>query len=173
MFTRKLGRSELEISAMGMGCWAIGGPFWNGDEPLGWGQVDDQESIQAIHRALDLGITFFDTADVYGAGHSEQVLAKAFTGKRHDAVIATKFGNSFDSTTRQVQGPNSNPDYIRKACEDSLSRLQTDYIDLYLTHCQDPTTPRRLWQFGRVMCGWCTPSVLFLGKRGDRRHVVE
>ncbi|MDM8526614.1 aldo/keto reductase [Anaerolineales bacterium HSG24] len=166
MFTRKLGRSGLEISAMGMGCWAIGGPLWNGDEPLGWGQVDDQESIQAIHRALDLGITFFDTADVYGAGHSEQVLAKAFTGKRHDVIIATKFGNSFDPTTRQVQGPKSSPDYIRGACENSLRRLKTDYIDLYQFHLNDydpvqAVEIRELMELfikeGKIRCyGWST-----------------
>ena len=77
MFTRTLGRSRIEISAMGMGCWAIGGPFWRGDQPVGWGTIDDDESIRAIHRALDLGITFLDTADVYGCGHSERVLGRA------------------------------------------------------------------------------------------------
>jgi hypothetical protein len=72
--SRKLGRSGIEISPMGLGCWAIGGPFWAGETPLGWGEVDDEESIRAIHAALDLGITLFDTANVYGAGHSERVL---------------------------------------------------------------------------------------------------
>ena len=74
-FTRVLGRSGIEVSAMGLGCWAIGGPFWRGDVPIGWGDVDDNESVAAIHKALDLGVTFFDTADVYGTGHSEEVLA--------------------------------------------------------------------------------------------------
>jgi aryl-alcohol dehydrogenase-like predicted oxidoreductase len=132
--TRKLGRSEIEISAMGLGCWAIGGPFWDGTTPLGWGEVDDEESLRAIHRALDLGITFFDTADVYGAGHSEKVLARALAGRRQDVVIATKFSNVFNETTRQVTGSNADPDYIKQACESSLRRLNTDYIDLYQFH---------------------------------------
>ncbi len=134
MFTRKLGRSEIEVSALGMGCWAIGGPLWAGDTPVGWGEVDDEESIRAIHRALDLGVTFFDTADVYGAGHSERVLARAFAGRRQDVVIATKFSNIFDEKTRQITGSSAEPDYIREACEASLRRLDTDYIDLYQFH---------------------------------------
>ena len=134
VFSRKLGRSGIVVSALGMGCWAIGGPFWEGTTPLGWGEVDDQESIRAIHRALDLGVTFFDTADVYGAGHSERVLARAFAGRRTDVVIATKFANIFDETTRQVTGTSAEPAYIRRACEASLRRLNTDYIDLYQFH---------------------------------------
>jgi len=133
-FTRLLGRSGIEISAMGMGCWAIGGPFWNGEEPLGWGVVEDDESIRAIHTAVDLGITFFDTANVYGAGHSERVLGKALTGNRRDIVIATKFSSLFDEDTRQVNGQSAEPDDIRRACEASLHRLNTDYIDLYQFH---------------------------------------
>jgi len=131
---RKLGRSGIEISALGMGCWAIGGPFWEGETPLGWGQVDDQESIRAIHKALDLGITFFDTADVYGAGHSERVLAQALAGHRHEVVIATKFSNIFDEDSRQVIGRSAKPAYIHQACEASLKRLNTDVIDLYQFH---------------------------------------
>ena len=124
----------MKVSALGMGCWAIGGPFWQGETPLGWGVVDDAESIRALHRALDLGITFYDTADVYGAGHSERVLARAFEGKRQDLVIATKFSNIFDEQTRQVTGSSAEPDHIRQACEASLRRLNTDYIDLYQFH---------------------------------------
>ena len=134
IFTRKLGRSGIEISALGMGCWAIGGPFWSGDTPHGWGEVDDDESIRAIQRALDLGVNFFDTANVYGAGHSERVLAKAFAGKRKDVVIATKFNAIFDEETREVTGASCAPADIRKACEDSLRRLDTDFIDLYQFH---------------------------------------
>ena len=81
-FVRKLGRSGVEVSALGMGCWAIGGPFWEKGTPLGWGEVDDNESIRAIHRAVDLGVNFFDTANVYGAGHSERVLGACFSGMR-------------------------------------------------------------------------------------------
>ena len=74
---RQLGRSGIKVSAMGLGCWPIGGPFWGGDQPYGYGKIDDSESIRAMHCALDLGVNFFDTADVYGTGHSERVLGLA------------------------------------------------------------------------------------------------
>lgn len=134
MDTRSLGKSGIKVSPMGLGCWAIGGPFWSGTTPLGWGEVDDTESIAAIHRGLELGITFFDTADVYGAGHSERVLARALAGKRDEVVLATKFSSTFDEQTRQALGPKADPDYIRSACEASLRRLNTDHIDLYQYH---------------------------------------
>ena len=134
---RTLGRSGIEVSPMGLGCWAIGGPFWAGETPLGWGEVDDQESIRAIHAALDLGVTLFDTANVYGAGHSEKVLGRAFSGIRSRVVIATKFNAVFDEITRQVTGSDTSPAGIRAACEDSLRRLNTDYLDLYQFHDND------------------------------------
>jgi Predicted oxidoreductases (related to aryl-alcohol dehydrogenases) len=134
---RRLGNSGIEVSAMGLGCWAIGGPFFLDGLPDGWGDVDDAQSIRAIHRALDLGVNFFDTADVYGAGHSERVLGQALKGRRDEAVIATKFGFLFDETTRHAGGTNLSPSYIRQACEASLRRLQTDYIDLYQCHVGD------------------------------------
>jgi aryl-alcohol dehydrogenase-like predicted oxidoreductase len=132
--TRTLGRSNIEISALGLGCWAIGGPFWAGDTPQGWGEVDDDESMRAIHAGLDMGVSFFDTANVYGAGHSEAVLSRALAGRRADVVIATKFNAVFDEATRQVTGSDVSPKGIRQACEDSLRRLGTDYIDLYQFH---------------------------------------
>jgi len=131
---RTLGRSGITVSALGMGCWAIGGPYWEGETPHGWGVVDDDESIRAIHAALEMGITFFDTANVYGVGHSERVLAQALAGKRDRVVIATKFNAVFDESTRQVLGSDSSPQGIRRACEDSLRRLDTDMIDLYQFH---------------------------------------
>ena len=134
---RTLGRSGIEVSPMGLGCWAIGGPFWANETPLGWGEVDDQESIRAIHAALDLGVTLFDTANVYGAGHSEKVLGRAFSGIRSRVVIATKFNAVFDEITRQVTGSDTSPAGIRAACEDSLRRLNTDYLDLYQFHDND------------------------------------
>jgi len=134
MFTRTIGRSNITVSALGLGCWAIGGPFWRGENPVGWGQVDDVESLRAIQRALDLGITFFDTADVYGCGHSERLLGQALAGKRDKVVIASKFGNIFDEQTRHITGEDASPTYIRQACEASLRRLNTDYIDLYQLH---------------------------------------
>jgi aryl-alcohol dehydrogenase-like predicted oxidoreductase len=136
-FTRRLGRCSIQVSAMGLGCWAIGGPFWAGGDAVGWGEVDDNESIRAIHRALHLGVNFFDTADVYGTGHSERVLGRALAGHRDQVVIATKFGNTFDETTRQIIGSDVSSEYIRQACEASLQRLNTDYIDLYQFHLND------------------------------------
>ena len=131
---RKLGRSGIAVSAMGMGCWAIGGPFWSGDTPHGWGEVDDGESIRAIQTCIYMGINFFDTANVYGAGHSEMVLARAIEGCRDKVIIATKFGSTFDEKTKQTTGSDASPEGIRQACEESLRRLNTDYIDLYQFH---------------------------------------
>lgn len=163
---RTLGRSGIQVSAMGLGCWAIGGPCWRGETPVGWGKVDDEESVRAIHRALDLGITFFDTADVYGAGHSERVLGRALAGRRGKVVIATKFGNTFDKASKQITGAGASPEYIRQACEASLQRLNTDYIDLYQFH-QGGYDPERAGEVrdvlerlvveGKVRCyGWST-----------------
>lgn len=137
-FTRRLGRSNIEVSALGLGCWAIGGPFLDPQgNPVGWGDVDDTESIRAIHRGLDLGVTFWDTANVYGTGHSERVLGVALSGQRDKAVIATKFGRVFTDGARQFVGTDLSPAHIRKSCEQSLVRLGTDYIDLYQLHIGD------------------------------------
>jgi aryl-alcohol dehydrogenase-like predicted oxidoreductase len=122
------------VSPVGLGCWAIGGPFWSDGSPSGWGDVDDDESIAAIRRGLELGATFFDTSDVYGAGHSERVLGRALAGRRDDVIVATKFGNTFDEATREITGQDASPGYIRRACEASLVRLGTDRIDLYQLH---------------------------------------
>ncbi len=137
MMKRKLGRSGIEVSAVGMGCWAIGGPTWRGEIPVGWGKIDDGASIRAIHRAIDLGVNFFDTADAYGCGHSERILGKAIKDRRSQIVVATKFGNVYDEQTRQITGASGDPDYIRSACDRSLERLDTDYIDLYQFHLAD------------------------------------
>jgi aryl-alcohol dehydrogenase-like predicted oxidoreductase len=131
---RKLGMNGPEISAMGLGCWAIGGPFEFDGRPAGWGEVDDEESVRAIRRALEIGVTFFDTADVYGCGHSERVLGRALKDRRDEVVVATKFGLLFDEGTKQAGGSDVSPAYIRKACEMSLHRLGTEYIDLYQLH---------------------------------------
>ncbi len=134
---RLLGRSGIEVSAIGFGCWAIGGPFTRDGSPAGWGEVDDTESAAALHRALDLGVTFFDTADVYGTGHSEQVLGRALAAHRDEVVIATKFGNTFDPARRAITGADATPGYIQQACRASLARLGTDRIDLYQLHLGD------------------------------------
>ncbi len=135
MMKRDLGkRTGEQVSALGMGCWAIGGPVTKNGKPTGWGEVDDDESIRAIHRALDLGVTLFDTADTYGAGHSERVLGRALAGRRDDVVLVTKVGNVFDEQTRTATGSDVSPAYLRSACDASLRRLETDRIDVYLIH---------------------------------------
>ena len=140
MLRRALGKSKLEVSALGMGCWAIGGP-WTWDQPgrepypAGWGDTDDEESIRAIHAALDVGVNFFDTAANYGAGHSEVILGRALKGRRDQVVIATKFGHIVNEGKKTVY---SDPDQIipnvRSDVENSLRRLQTDFIDIYQLH---------------------------------------
>ncbi len=133
-FKRTLGKSGIEVSPMGFGCWAIGGPFHLFGLPDGWGEVDDTESIRAIHTAIDLGVNFFDTADAYGIGHSEEVLGKAVQGIRKDVVIATKGGYVADDAKKNLIGEDTSPQYIRKALTASLRRLGTDYVDLYQIH---------------------------------------
>lgn len=140
--TRSLGRSGIEVSALGMGCWAIAGPWAEGIRPLGWGVVDDAESVRAVRRALDLGVTLFDTADTYGAGHGERILGRALAGRRDEAVIATKWGYTFDERSRQATGEDASPGYLRRAVVDSLRRLGTDRIDLYQLHLGDLPAPR-------------------------------
>ena len=122
---------------LGLGCWAIGGPFWAGEQPLGWGEVDDAESRRALRAGFDAGVRFFDTADVYGCGRSERVLGEALADVRDQVVIATKFGNTFDAGTLQLTGQDASPEYLRRACEASLRRLRTDRIDLYQLHLSD------------------------------------
>lgn len=134
MQKRKLGKSGIEISAVGLGCWAIGGVTWRDGNPCGWSGADDRESVMGIQKAMDMGINFLDTADVYGCGHSEKLIAEAISGKRDQLIIATKFGFPIDPETRITSGERCDPDYIRAACEASLVRLKTDYIDLYQFH---------------------------------------
>jgi aryl-alcohol dehydrogenase-like predicted oxidoreductase len=148
-----------------LGCWAIGGPFLLDGKPDGWGAVDDAESIRAIQRAIDLGVTFFDTADVYGTGHSERLLGQAIKGRRDKVIIATKFGFTYDETRREITGTNTSPEYIRWACAASLRRLGTDTIDLYQIHVSLPAeqaedvldTLDQLHQEGLIRAfGWST-----------------
>jgi len=135
---RTLGRSGIEVSPLGFGCWAIGGEWSDlSGHPLGWGKVDDDESVRAIRRALDLGVTFFDTADVYGTGHSERILGRALGKRRADVVVATKWGNLFDEDTRTLNGQDASEQYAREALIASLARLGTDYVDLYQLHLSD------------------------------------
>ncbi|TCC57059.1 aldo/keto reductase [Kribbella pittospori] len=185
MKRRPLGRSGIQVSAVGLGAWSIGGPITRDGKPVSWGEVDDDESISAIHRALELGVTFFDTADAYGAGHSERVLGRAVAGRRDRVVIATKFGHLYNETQRTLAGTDTSPDYIRRACEASLRRLDTDYIDLYQLHCgTDSDTEtlairgmlEELVEAGKIRAyGWSTDDVvqaeLFSG--GDNCAAIQ
>lgn len=175
MFKRTLGKSGIKVSALGMGCWAIGGA-WTWAQPgykaypAGWGQIDDEQSIRAIHAGLDAGVNFFDTAANYGAGHSERVLGTALKGRRHDVVIATKFGHVIDEDRRVVYGDDTQIlKNVYRDVENSLHRLQTDYIDIYQLHAgdYDPDPARelrdlleRLVQEGKIRWyGWSTDLV--------------
>ena len=128
---RKLGKSGIEVSALGLGCSAIGGPNLRTSDgenfsQMGWGEVNDDESLRAIHAALDLGINFIDTANNYGAGHSEIVVGKALKHRRDKVVLATKFGSVFDEVKKVHYDKGEDyiitPEFIRASCEGSLRR---------------------------------------------------
>jgi aryl-alcohol dehydrogenase-like predicted oxidoreductase len=131
MQTRRLGKQGLVVSAQGLGCMGMS-EFY--------GQTDDAESIATIHRAIELGVTFIDTADMYGPYTNEELVGRAIAGHRHEVVLATKFGivRTGDPSYRGLRG---DPAYVRESCEGSLRRLGTDYIDLYYLHRADPRTP--------------------------------
>ena len=131
MKTRMLGTSGLEVSALGLGCMGMS-EFY--------GATDKAESIATIHKAIDEGCTFLDTADMYGSGHNEEVLGEALRGRRDRVVLATKFGN-MRGPGGSFLGVNGSPDYVRKCCDDSLRRLGVDVIDLYYQHRVDTKTP--------------------------------
>lgn len=131
MKVRNLGHSALKVSAIGLGCMGMSGIY---------GPADDQESISVIHRALDLGINFLDTADIYGAGRNEVLVGKALQGLRDGVVLATKFGSVRESDGRVV-GVNGRPEYVRRACEASLKRLESEVIDLYCLGRVDRSVP--------------------------------
>jgi aryl-alcohol dehydrogenase-like predicted oxidoreductase len=131
MLHRRLGHSDLRVSAIGLGCMSMSGVY---------GKSDDEQSIAVIHRALDLGINFLDSSDLYGFGHNETLLGRALRGRRHGVVLATKFGNlrGPDGKSTLVDG---SPAYVAKACDASLARLGVDVIDLYYQHRVDPRVP--------------------------------
>lgn len=166
---RKLGKHGPEISAIGFGSWAAGGD---------WGGQDDQLSAESVRAALDAGVTFFDTAPVYGKGHSEEVIGKALGGDRNKVVLATKCGMVWDEN--KTVSKNGSYQSILREAEDSLRRLGTDYIDLYQMHWPDTDTPaeetmramEKLVQDGKVRyVGVSNYNVPLLEKSLAVRHV--
>ncbi|MGI4939988.1 MAG: aldo/keto reductase, partial [Janthinobacterium lividum] len=131
MQQRQLGRSGLTVSAMGLGCMGMS-EFY--------GARDETEAVATIHRAIELGVNFLDTADVYGVGHNEELVGRAVRERREWIVVATKFGN-VRGEDGSFRGVNGRPDYVRQACEASLRRLKLEVIDLYYQHRVDPNTP--------------------------------
>ena len=131
MDKRRLGTSPLMVSAIGLGCFSMSG---------GYGPSDEAEAIATIHRAIEIGVDFLDTADRYGAGHNESLIGRALAGRRGDVVLATKFG-ALPTEFNETLKVNGRPDYVPRAVDASLKRLGTDYIDLYYLHRVDPDVP--------------------------------
>ncbi len=154
---RKFGKTDLMVSEIGFGAWAIGGNAVIGDVPIGWGQADDNISAAALRKALDVGINFFDTADFYGLGHSESLIGKELRNNK-EAIIATKVGH------REIEGKiqlDYSKEYLIEACAKSLKRLKRDYIDYYQLHSA------RMQHFEKEQC---VEAMELLKKEGKIRH---
>ena len=132
---RTLGRTGIEVSEVGLGCWGIGGASFRGGRPSGWSGADIVQSLEAVRRAWELGVTFYDTADVYGRGKSEVLVALGLLEHKKEAMIGTKVGNGM-----ALPGKDFSAKYIRGALDASLTRLEVDYVDLYQLHGPDVET---------------------------------
>lgn len=174
MNTRTLGYTGEELTTIGLGTWAIGGGGWQ----FGWGPQDDKESTDAIHRALDLGISWIDTAAVYGLGHSEEIVGKAIAGRRDDVFLATKCSRLW-SDDGTIYG-NLKADSVRKECENSLRRLNVDVIDLYQIHWPKPeedieegwTAVAQLIEEGKVRYGGVSNFNVEQMRRAQKIHPI-
>ncbi len=133
----KFGHTDIDLKPIGLGCWAIGGLWYDLGTCAGWGDVKDEESLKALDTGIGMGVNLIDTANVYGAGHSEVLVGKAIAGRRDKVFVSTKFGIQFDPETKTTTGSIKTPEDIINSCEDSLKRLGTDYIDLFLFHLGD------------------------------------
>lgn len=154
---RKFGKTDLTVSEIGFGAWAIGGNAVVGNTPIGWGPADDNTSIAALRKSLDLGINFFDTADFYGLGHSEELIGKELRNNK-EAIIATKVGHRAIDDKIQLD---YSQEYIIEACEKSLQRLKRDFIDYYQLHSA------RMQHFESEQC---IEAMEVLKKEGKIRH---
>jgi aryl-alcohol dehydrogenase-like predicted oxidoreductase len=168
---RKLSHSSLNVSTLGLGCMGMS-EFY--------GARDDQESLATIQHALDLGVNFLDTADVYGRGRNEELVGKALKGRRHEVVLATKFGNVREPDGRWA-GINGHPEYVRQACEASLRRLNVGTIDLYYQHRVDRNVPiedtvgamSRLVEDGKVRYLGLSEAAAATLRRAHRTHPIS
>lgn len=166
--SRTLGNSNLEVSRVGLGLMGM--------SPGMYGEINDELSIQTIHRALEIGVTMLDTADVYGNGHNEELLGKALKGRREQAIIATKF--SYTPNYEQING---HPVYVKKAVDESLNRLGVEYIDLYYQHRVDPNVPieetigamSELVQAGKVRCLGLSETSAATIRRAHAVHAIS
>ncbi|MCB0724427.1 MAG: aldo/keto reductase [Ignavibacteriae bacterium] len=172
MKTRKLGHSDIEVSAIGLGTMGMS-EFY--------GQTNEEESIKTIHTALDNGVNFFDTSDMYGIGHNETLLGKAIKDRRDEAVIATKFGVLRNAETRGFAGVSGKPEYVKQSCEGSLKRLGIDTIDLYYQHRIDLEVPveetigamAELVKEGKVRCLGISEASADTLRRANSVHPIS